>query len=167
MVRQNPGTTVHNLIVAGRQLKVGQSINPPELVQGSRAARAGLTPEGGTRAESINPVIPFQTIDWWLPGVVAIGTNVGAELRMPQLAKPIRLYASCKGALSGDTFVADLYSNGSFFDNVAIQDGTDEGFSDLSGEIPAFARLHINIVDDAGADDVTISLIYQPTYEQV
>jgi hypothetical protein len=165
MVKQNPGTTVHNLVLAGRRLKVAESINQPDLVQGSRSALRGLGPGGEVRPEAANPTIPFQVVSWYVEGSVVADTSIERELRLPQLSRPVRLYADAKGAPTVGSFVADLYSNGVFVDNVSIRQGEDSGFSELTTPLPAFARLRVAIVTAAGAQSVTISLVYQPYFE--
>ena len=165
MAHQTPGSTVHNLILAGRRLKVAESINQPELVEGSRSALRGLAPSGELRPEAANPTIPFQTLSWYVEGSVVADTSIEREMRLPQLSRPVRLYADAKGAPSVGSFVADLYSNGVFVDNVSIRQGEDSGFSELTTPLPAFARLRVAIVTAAGAQSVTISLIFQPYFE--
>lgn len=160
---QTPGTTIVNLQRIATRLKVGEVINPPEVMDAARRTMIGLDGNGNANPESVTGVTPLQRVGWFIPSWAVISSNAREEICLPQAAQAVRLVAYCKIAPASGPFIADLYSNGVFVDNVSIAVGeTVSGPAILAATLPALARLHIAVTSHGNASDVSINLIVRP-----
>jgi len=165
MAPQQPGTTLIRLVQEAKRLRLDEAIKPADVRHAATTARIALDGNGNAVPTAVQPIIPLQSIGWFISGWVVVSSNAREELTLPQAATAVRLVAYCKIAPASGPMTAELFSNGTYVESVSISVGETVGQSQLSGPratLPALARLHLAVTSHGNASDASINLLFQP-----
>lgn len=159
---QRPQTTILNLLSYGRDLRLGESIIPPETVRTVRAAQVALTDDGRTTPQSLKNTLPWQRDRFQITGVAATGPSRGGILDFPQGARIHAVSAHARVAPSTGRFSFSLRVNGTPVEfSGSIQQGeTSLPAAGTAVDIPPGGVLTADITSAGDAEDVTINIHY-------
>lgn len=138
---------------------VASSIRTDEELRHLRASTVAINGDGTVNASSIINVLPWQRIDFQLPGAVAVGSWLGGIFAVPQGARIRHIAAYTRIAPSGDAFTATLLF-GSTTETISIPQGEFGNATGASIDVPPGGSVRMNVTSAGGAEDVTVSLHY-------
>jgi hypothetical protein len=112
-------------------------------------------------AGALGPVLPLQTVAWWLPGASGgyTGTNISTEIRIPQAVRVRRIDALAKTAPGSQPLILRLTASGASVGTVAVSVGQSSGVSVLDTQVAAGSVLRLEMIQTGGSD-ISVSVAY-------
>jgi hypothetical protein len=142
---------------------LGEVIVPGREQRKLAAMSSGFGDDGIPLPEVLGQALPAYVFPWYLPGVIATGTNVGAEYELPSMIRIISIRVRVKTAPTSSPFLARLTADGAGVETVSVSVGAASGRSTgLKYIANAGVVLALDVLDDGGAQNVTIVVSYGP-----
>lgn len=139
---------------------LAEAMYPDPVLTQERAVSSALNPDGTVRADAIVASLPWQRLDFRIPGAVTTGASLGGIYEMPQGGVIRRVSARCRVAPSSGPFTGHIAVNGVVVDSGSIQPGTTSVASGASIEVPPGGVVTLNVTSAGDAEDVTVQIFY-------
>lgn len=136
------------------------ALYPDDVLLTERAVRGAISEDGTVRSEALTTALPWQRIDFRLPGVVAVGPSQGGIYELPQGGVIRRIRASARVAPSATALTMHIAVNGATIDTGSIQPGQTTVASGAAIDVPAGGVVTLNIASAGAAEDVTVNCFY-------
>lgn len=141
-----------------------EDLIPAGAIRQRRSVAAAINPDGTIRGGAVMTILPWQRVDWFIPGTPVAGVNVGAEFRVIPGATLKRIDAITKRAPGATPFTAVVVRNATPIANVSIARGARAGESIVDESIASGALLRLDVTV-AGGYGVTITAWLAPDLE--
>lgn len=141
--------------------QVARAVLPDSELRQQRAVRAAVSSDGSIVVGALVPVLPLQTVAWWLPGASSgyTGTNISTELRLPQAVRVRRIDALAKVAPGSQALILRLTASGASVGTVAVSVGQSSGVSVLDAQVAAGSVLRLEMLQTGGSN-ISVSVAY-------
>lgn len=140
------------------------ALDPDDVVRQRRAVGSAINADGTIKPEAVATILPWQRVDWYLPGPARVGTNVGGAYRIVQPATLKRIDAWCQESPSGTPFTAIVKVVSTPLENVSVPIGNKAGESVVDIPLASGTLLRLDVVAPGGSD-VTVTAWYQVVTE--
>lgn len=140
---------------------LAREVYPDDVLRAERAVRSALNDDGSVRPDALLTVLPWQRIDFYLPGPVVTGASLGGIFEFPQGGMIRRVNARARVAPSSDPFTGRLLVNGVVEDSGSIQPGQTSVASGAAIPVPPGGVVTLNVISAGDAEDVTVSVFYE------
>jgi hypothetical protein len=141
---------------------VAEAMYPDTVLVQERAVGGALNDDSTVRPDALTAALPWQRLDFRLPGVAATGTSLGGIYELPQGGRIRRISARARVAPSTAPFTGRLVVNGVVEDSGSIQPGSTSIASGASIAVPPGGVVTLNVTSAGEAEDITVSVFYSP-----
>lgn len=139
---------------------LAREVYPDEVLRQERAVRSALNDDGSIRPDAITAVLPWQRIDFRIPGAVATGPRRGGIFSIPQGGVIRYISAHARVGPTGDPLTMHIVVNEQTVDSGSIQPGETDVASGATIPVPPGGVVSMRVTSAGGAEDVTVSCFY-------
>lgn len=142
-----------------------KAITPDADVKAMARSRDLVRPDGSIPPERVPVVFPWQSRDFFLPGVVTMGASRGGILQFPQGGVVKRIAARARTAPTGGAAEFTLTVNGANSNPpIRISIPADGKMADAvtNHVLPAMSDVALIVSASNGVADVTVTLHVEP-----
>lgn len=141
---------------------LAEALYPGNVLSQERAVGSAINPDGTIREDALVNALPWQRIDFFIPGAVTTGTSLGGIFELPQGGRIRRVSARCRLAPSSGPFTGRLAVNGEVVDSGSIQPGETSVVSGAAITVPPGGVVTLNVTSAGDCEDVTVTVHYAP-----
>lgn len=139
---------------------VAEAFLPDTVLTQERAVGGALNDDSTVRPDALTAALPWQRIDFRIPGVAANGTSLGGIYKVPQGGVIRHVSAHARIAPTTGPFTGRLVVNGVVEDSGSIQPGSTSITSSTTIPVPPGGIVALNVTSAGDAEDITISVFY-------
>jgi hypothetical protein len=139
---------------------VAEAFLPDTVLTQERAVGGALNDDSTVRPDAITAALPWQRLDFRLPGVVTTGTSLGGIYKLPQGGTIRHISAHARVAPTTGPFTGRLVVNGVVEDSGSIQPGATSITSSAIIPVPPGGIVTLNVTSAGNAEDVTVSVFH-------
>lgn len=148
-------------VLAGRFRGVATAVLPDDVLRQERAVRSAINTDSTINTDAVLPSLPWQRVDFDLPGPVVTGVAQGGIRSFPQGGVIQRIEAHARVAPTAGPFTFRLVVDGTATDYAgSIQQGSFDVQSGTSITVPHGSIVTVNVTAAGDAEGVTITLFH-------
>lgn len=138
---------------------VATAMRPDNELRHLRASTVAINGDGTINEDAVVNVLPWQRIDFTLPGAVVTGPRRGGIFSLPQGARVRHIAAASRNPVAS-TFTATI-TIGPVSEVISIPSGESANATGVDVTVPPGAWASLDVTSTGDAEDVTVSVHYQ------